>query len=83
MNVPLNISTQNNQYFFVFFIASALLDFFSLKSHCKVKCLNGGTCHPPYKCKCPPAYHGNMCQYGKWYVIFIFIYFLTCHPKIF
>lgn len=45
-------------------IASTLFEFISFKTHCKIKCLNGGTCHPPYKCRCLPGFHGNMCQYA-------------------
>ncbi|KAG8179775.1 hypothetical protein JTE90_002817 [Oedothorax gibbosus] len=34
-------------------------------SECKIQCLNGGICNPPYRCICPPKVYGSLCQYGK------------------
>ncbi|GFV46939.1 EGF-like domain-containing protein [Trichonephila clavipes] len=35
------------------------------KVECRVRCQNGGTCQPPYKCSCPRGVYGSLCQYVK------------------
>ncbi|XP_035214180.1 uncharacterized protein LOC118187972 isoform X2 [Stegodyphus dumicola] len=37
----------------------------SIKAECKVQCMNGGTCKPPYICHCARGYYGSLCQYVK------------------
>ena len=46
-------------------------------ARCNVRCLNGGKCIPPGKCRCLPGYGGPTCEQGKPVQMFDFLSFVS------